>query len=90
MGRWLTSLSAPTQRLSLNASAIPATPTSDPNAGAAANTVLTVRVTAAPTVVTAGTTAGVAYPATIVNSSGVTDVAGNRLDLTGSTDLVIG
>ncbi|WP_432571988.1 beta strand repeat-containing protein [Kineococcus sp. SYSU DK005] len=75
--------------VSLNAAAVPASP-AGPNAGAAANTVLTVTLTAAPTVVTAGTTAGVAYPATITNTSGITDVAGNRLALTGTgTDAVI-
>ncbi|WP_369052830.1 cell wall-binding repeat-containing protein [Kineococcus terrestris] len=77
--------------VSLNAAAVPATP-AGPNAGAAANTVLTVTVTAAPTVVTAGDVAGVAYPATIVNTSGVTDVAGNRLSLAAGAgvDLTIG
>ncbi|NAZ87210.1 cell wall-binding repeat-containing protein [Kineococcus indalonis] len=71
--------------VSLNAAAIPTSPANTPNAGAPANTVLTVTVTAAPTVVTAGDVAGVAYPATITNTSGVNDVAGNRLNLTAGT-----
>ncbi len=65
----------------LNAAAIPATPTTNPNAGAAAGTVLTVTITAAPTVVTVGSSAGVALPAAIINTAGVTDVAGNRISL---------
>jgi putative cell wall-binding protein len=73
----------------LNAAAIPATPTSNPNAGAAAGTVLTVTVTAAPTVVTAGTVSGIDLDATIVNTAGVNDVAGNRVNLADTTDLVI-
>ncbi len=67
----------------INAAAIPATP-AGPNAGAAAGTVLTVTITGAPTVVTAGTTAGVALPAAIINTAGIADAAGNRLVLTGT------
>lgn len=65
----------------VNAAALPATP-AGPNAGAAAGTVLTVTVTGAPTVVAAGTTADLQYNnATITNTSGVNDVAGNRFDI---------
>ena len=66
----------------VNAAAIPATPTTNPNAGAAVGTVLTVTVTGAPTVVAVGTNPGVSIPAAIINTAGVTDVAGNRLSLT--------
>jgi hypothetical protein len=73
---------------SLNATAIP----EGPNAGAAANTVLTVTLTGTPTTVTAGTVAGVQYPATIINTTGITDVSGNRLSLSSGegVDLTIG
>lgn len=48
----------------------------------AINQVLTVTITAAPTVVQAGTVAGVSYPATVTNvSSGWTDIALNQLSL---------
>lgn len=42
-----------------------------------ANTVLTVTLTASPTIVTAGTTAGLQIPATVTEQSGTTDLAGN-------------
>ena len=50
---------------------------------------LTVSLTAAPTTVTVGT-AGLQYPATVTNTSGLEDTAGNRVDLgVGRTDKVV-
>jgi hypothetical protein len=72
----------------LNSAAVPLT--APVNAGAAAGTVLTVAVTAPPTVIAAGSVAGVSLPARIVNTSGISDLAGNRLNLVASDDLVIG
>ena len=72
----------------VNAAALPAG--TGLNAGAAAGTVLTVTVTAAPTVVNAGTSAGIDLPGAIINTIGVTDLAGNRLALSGgATELEI-
>ena len=72
----------------INAAAIPAG--TDPNAEAPAGTVLTVTLTGAPTVVSGGAAAGIDLDATIINTIGITDVAGNRLALTGgATELTI-
>ena len=70
----------------LNAAAIPATPTTNPNAGAAAGTVLTVTLTGAPTVITAGSTPGVSIPAEIINTAGINDVGGNRVNVAATGD----
>lgn len=54
-----------------------------------ANTVLTVTLTGAPTVVTAGTAAGIQLPATVIDSSGIRDTANNLWNLATSTDVII-
>lgn len=55
-----------------------------------ANTVLTVTLTASPTVVTAGGTVGLQIPATITDQSGTTDAAGASFSVTnGGQDLLI-
>ena len=46
----------------------------------AAKTVLLVTMSAGPTIVAAGSTAGVQYPAVITDSSGITDTSGNQYD----------
>ena len=53
--------------------------------------VLTVELTGAPTVVTgaAGTIAGLQYPATVVDSSGITDLSMNAWNEAGSADRII-
>jgi putative cell wall-binding protein len=52
-------------------------------------TVITVTMTGSPTIVTAGTVAGVQYPADVINSSGVTDTSGNSWNVAGSPDVRI-
>jgi putative cell wall-binding protein len=64
----------------VNATAIPAG--APRNAGAAAGTVLSITITAAPSVITAGSVPGISIPADITNTAGITDVAGNRISLT--------
>ncbi len=54
----------------------------------AANTVLTVTLTTSPSVVTAGTTAGLQIPGTIADQSGTTDLAGKAWDVS-TGDLLI-
>jgi len=56
----------------------------------AAQTVLTVSLTANPTIITAGTTAGLRIPATVIDSAAVTDLSGNPWNLDGSADIVLG
>ena len=48
--------------------------------------VITVTMTADPTLVTAGTTAGLAIPSTVTDSAGFKDTAGNTWDIPGSPD----
>lgn len=48
--------------------------------------VITVTMTADPTIVTAGTAAGLAIPSTVVDSAGFTDTAGNIWDIANSPD----
>ena len=48
--------------------------------------VITVTMTADPTIVTAGTVAGLALPSTVVDSAGITDAAGNTWDIINSPD----
>jgi len=56
----------------------------------AAQTVLTVSLTADPTIVTSGTTATLRMPATVVDSAAITDLSSNPWNLDGSADLVLG
>ena len=51
--------------------------------------VITVTMTADPTLVTAGTVAGLALPSTVVDSAGFTDTAGNTWDIAGSPDKIL-
>jgi len=55
----------------------------------AANTVLTVTMTADPTPVTVGTIPGIQYPATVIDQTGNTDLANNQWNFAGSADKVI-
>jgi hypothetical protein len=56
----------------------------------ATQTVLTVSLTANPTIITSGTTATLRIPATVVDSAAITDLAGNPWNLDGSADVVFG
>ena len=56
----------------------------------AAQTVLTVSLTANPTIITAGTTAGLRIPATVTDSAAITDLSSNPWNLDGSADIVLG
>jgi hypothetical protein len=56
----------------------------------AAQTVLTVRLTANPTIVTSGTTATLRIGATVIDSTGIADLADNEWNLGGSVDIVLG
>jgi len=51
--------------------------------------VLTVTMTAGPTIVAAGSTAGVQFPAVITDASGITDLSGNQYDVAASADRLI-
>jgi len=51
--------------------------------------VITVTMTADPTLVTAGTVAGLALPSTVVDSAGFTDTAGNTWDIVNSPDKIL-
>jgi hypothetical protein len=51
--------------------------------------VLSITMSANPTIVTAGSTAGVQYPIVVTDSSGINDLSGNQWNLAGSTDRVI-
>lgn len=55
----------------------------------AANTVLTVTMTAEPTVVVIGSVPGIQYPATVIDQAGNTDLAGNQWNVGGSPDVTI-
>jgi len=55
-----------------------------------AQTVLTIGLTASPTIVTSGTTATLRIGATVVDSAGITDVEGNPWSLDLSADIVLG
>jgi hypothetical protein len=46
-------------------------------------------MTANPTIVTAGSTAGVQYPIVVTDSSGINDLSGNQWNLAGSADRLI-
>jgi hypothetical protein len=48
--------------------------------------VITFTMTADPTIITVGTTAGLAIPSTVVDSAGITDAAANAWDIPGSPD----
>ncbi|HAF11031.1 MAG TPA: hypothetical protein DCK98_13255 [Chloroflexi bacterium] len=48
--------------------------------------VITVTMTADPTIVTAGTIAGLAIPATVIDSGGITDTSANTWDIVNSPD----
>jgi hypothetical protein len=54
-----------------------------------AGTVITVQLTGSPTIVTAGTTAGIQYPADVINSSGIVDTSGNSWNVPASPDVRI-
>jgi hypothetical protein len=56
----------------------------------AAQTVLTVRLTANPIIISPGTTATLRLPGTIADRFGVTDPSGNLWNLQGSADIVLG
>jgi hypothetical protein len=56
----------------------------------AAQTVLTVTLTANPIVITTGTAAGLRIPATVTERAGITDLGGNAWNLAGSADIVLG
>jgi len=55
-----------------------------------AQTVLTIGLTASPTIITSGTTATLRVGATVVDSAGITDVEGNPWSLDLSADIVLG
>src|SRR6266542_689806 len=52
-------------------------------------TILTVTMTANPTIVAAGAVAGAQFPVVVTDSNGVTDLSGNAWNLTGSGDRLI-
>lgn len=56
----------------------------------AAQTVLTVRLTANPIIISPGTTATLRLPGTVIERFGVTDPSGNPWNLEGSADIVLG
>jgi hypothetical protein len=55
-----------------------------------AQTVLTMSLTANPTIITSGTTATLRIGATVVDSAGITDLSGNPWNLDASADVVLG
>jgi hypothetical protein len=56
----------------------------------ASQTVLTISLTANPTIVTAGTTATLRIGATVVDSAGITDLSATPWNIDGSADIVLG
>ncbi|MGH2473015.1 MAG: hypothetical protein ACRDG6_11550 [Candidatus Limnocylindria bacterium] len=56
----------------------------------AAQTVLTVRLTANPVIIASGTTATLRIPATVIDRAAITDPSGDPWNLEGSTDIVLG
>jgi hypothetical protein len=56
----------------------------------AAQTVLTLTLTANPTIITSGTTATLRVGATVVDSAGITDRSGNPWNLDQSADIILG
>lgn len=56
----------------------------------AAQTVLTVRLTANPAIIASGTTGTLRIPATVIDRAAVTDLSGNPWNLDGSADIVLG
>jgi len=56
----------------------------------AAQTVLTIRLTANPTIISSGTTATLRIPATVVDRAEVPDLSGTLWNLEGSTDIALG
>jgi hypothetical protein len=56
----------------------------------ATQTVLTLRLTANPAIISFGTTATLRIPSTVINSAAVTDLSGNSWSLAGSVDIVLG
>jgi hypothetical protein len=56
----------------------------------AAQTVLTLRLTASPTIISSGTTATLRIPATVVDRAEVADLSGTLWNLGGSADIALG
>jgi hypothetical protein len=56
----------------------------------AAQTVLTVRLTASPVIIASGTTATLRIPATVIDRAAITDLSGNPWNLDGSADIILG
>jgi hypothetical protein len=56
----------------------------------AAQTVLTMNLTANPTIITAGTTATLRIGATVVDSAGITDLSSSPWNLDASADIILG